>query len=458
MVGIIVFLSDIDMIVDKKRHLSHVERILDPRTEKKIQKEVEKLLEYIVEHQVDSVIFLDISTRPIAYIFRRMWDNRYQHQSSATQPKKPDISFINIGRELMVDEPPQDGEQPANAYLLLREAVRDQGRSKRWRSNQLPIMSSETVLAAEAEAGITNLPSFTQKVHEAQSIYGTKFDGKSVLLVDETLDTGTSIAYGMAILQHAFPDMTSIEGCWLMAGEASLFRKGIGVTDNPHMLAQLTQAHLDTVQNQSELLARSIGSTKTRTEYQETINTVVRNKPECIHHIEALRDNVQLLESAVKKFEQVIAYVSQHITDHPRNRVSRELSEILEKNMFFDYTNDIQKVKQAVDFFMTTDLHIDRLTEPDILAAYRYVNFAYDGIRGIDLTMKNILNAMGDRKKPDYLEDAALAIEQEERFIHGNFDKEMSAIIDLFDNHLNDDVIQARIRNVRQNLQFIADI
>ncbi len=128
------------------------ELIENPEFRKLLKHRVDQLVDRVHNQHDDCVVFLDKSARPISWLFKALWANRFPADSL------PQLRFINVGT----------------------------GHQARTEPGRIPAMDQE------------------QADYQLQQTFGNQFDDKSVLIVDEVRASGQSAASAENIMRHAF--------------------------------------------------------------------------------------------------------------------------------------------------------------------------------------------------------------------------------------------------------------
>lgn len=160
----------------------------------------------------DSFVFFDRGARLFGHLIKERWQYRYPDD------KIPKIYFVKIGREMGV--PSYDPEAPISyEYPWENIFKRD------WPDDPLP-PASEII-----ERLKTNLH-FKKLVKSLRKCFSYKnksiFDHKNILLVDEFMASGGTLAYGKELFSKAFPT-AKIEG-------AALVSRFANYPDNPSII------------------------------------------------------------------------------------------------------------------------------------------------------------------------------------------------------------------------------
>lgn len=103
--------------------------------------------------EIDALIFLDKSARPISWLFREIWRREHVDQ------KRPEIRFVNVGR------------------------------------------STETYLNRTEDSELLS----PGAIGEMRELFGGQFDGKKVVVVDEVVSSGKTLEVAAQLVRDSFP-------------------------------------------------------------------------------------------------------------------------------------------------------------------------------------------------------------------------------------------------------------
>ena len=146
----------------------------------------------------DTVIFLDKSARPLAWLTNELWD-KFAADSDGNIPKKPGFRFLNIDREQWVNTVDPDGV----GYMDISKVDETVIRSLR----------SIFVDARDKQHGLTS------EIDKASA----SLDGQTIMIVDEVLSSGRTMDIAKKMISRAFPD-AAVGGSHWMSG---LVQKGM---------------------------------------------------------------------------------------------------------------------------------------------------------------------------------------------------------------------------------------
>ena len=148
-----------------------------------------------------TVVFLDKSARPLAWLVRDLWPTLAYDAESDTTPPMPDMKFLNIDRE-------------------------------HW-MNQGQINSHARGLDISTEIAGNLSP---EKLMEVRSVYNhddpsfetpNALDNQNILVVDEVKSSGATLAIAREILKNAFPT-SHVAGTHWMSKQIDIGGRGQG--------------------------------------------------------------------------------------------------------------------------------------------------------------------------------------------------------------------------------------
>lgn len=142
----------------------------------------------------DTVIFLDKSARPLAWLVNDLWDE-FAADADGNIPEKPDFRFLNIDREQWKNTVDPEGKGYMDISKIDNTVIRS--------------LRSIFVDTKHKQAGLT------EEIDSAPA----SLDGKTVMIVDEVLATGRTLDIAKKMVGRAFPT-AAIGGVHWMSGVA----------------------------------------------------------------------------------------------------------------------------------------------------------------------------------------------------------------------------------------------
>jgi hypothetical protein len=143
----------------------------------------------------DVVVWLDKSSRPLAWLTSELWDRLAPAPGSDEVPKKPDFCFVNIDRDQWVNTVDPEGVGIMNIDRVDQSVIRS--------------LRSIFISPADKREGLT------KAIDEAE----TFLDDKTVLIVDEVRSSGRTLNIAKKFFEKAFPE-TRVAGMYWMSGVA----------------------------------------------------------------------------------------------------------------------------------------------------------------------------------------------------------------------------------------------
>ena len=144
-----------------------------------------------VVRRPDTVIFLDKSARPLAWLTKELWDQMAPEPGSDEIPPMPDFKFLNIDREQWVNIVDEQGVGHVDVSKVDPGIIRS--------------LRSVFVTPQHKQEGLT------ERVDSAP----TELDGKNVMVVDEVFSSGRTLNIATQLIRRAFPS-ASIGGEYWM--------------------------------------------------------------------------------------------------------------------------------------------------------------------------------------------------------------------------------------------------
>lgn len=157
-----------------------------------------------IKQKPDNVIFLDKSARPLHGLVNHLWKDL-----AAPDAKKPQIDFVNIDRQDFFNDiglANIDGRSIETGNILtpldLRDALKDSEKAKKI----FEYVSAMRAYFVEGE--LDQEKPISEQVWDMP----TRFDGKNVMIIDETKRSGSTMEISKTLFNMAFPDMKSVRG------------------------------------------------------------------------------------------------------------------------------------------------------------------------------------------------------------------------------------------------------
>ncbi|MDD5726350.1 MAG: hypothetical protein PHC53_02965 [Patescibacteria group bacterium] len=149
---------------------------------------IDDLIRGVRLKKTDTVIFLDKSARPLAWLFNERYKRIFPGETI------PAIRFINIG-----PKPIEEDWRSAIEYQDDQFGVFSEKELKR-----------KLMIQSEVPTKQERYDAYIQRVHELQRIFGSRFLGKRITLVDEIVHTGNSLERASELFGRAFPNLKRI--------------------------------------------------------------------------------------------------------------------------------------------------------------------------------------------------------------------------------------------------------
>lgn len=162
----------------------------------------EDLIGEILQKDIDTVVFLDKSARPLSWMVREFWD------IFAPGKPMPEMKFVNIDAAQWANMP-SDGARPTEEDMA--EVVVTQDEIQKLRT----IFTPKEAVWHEGDESTLGLADHTY------------LDGRRVLVVDEIKTTGSTLKFASQVMQQAFPEATDIQATSWMT--ATFIKKGQGL-------------------------------------------------------------------------------------------------------------------------------------------------------------------------------------------------------------------------------------
>lgn len=182
----------------------------DPEMRYRYVQYTEKLIARTIESDVDSLVFLDKSARPVAWLMRSLWPTLgfkdFDENGEPIKLPMPEMKFANIDREQW-------------ASAMGRSEVRE-GEGITLKGVHPDTIDSLTGLFAKKNM---DMDDYVSKDDE------TLFDDKNVLIIDEVMASGDTLTMAQKLFERAFENAKSIDGAYWMAPEQKMDKRSGGM-------------------------------------------------------------------------------------------------------------------------------------------------------------------------------------------------------------------------------------
>ncbi len=269
----------------------HYELLENPKTREDLLRGMDNLMETIQDRDVDTVVFLDRSARPLSWLMRERW------RLSDSDKPMPEMKFVNIGLATSVHPGSRDLTIPGGgAYYPYpssssrQDFVRKKMMSNQWLSPEdVPTRWSEGLLDHEDE------------VQELEDVFGSNLDGKRVLVVDEMVNTGKNLLTAVSLFSLMFPKLKEVQGT------AFKLSKGMGYDEDRKAIPWLKMPGMTGV---LELPDRLFQSGAITAENLESIRDALRQerKREVKTLGESLLPAMNVLDKVVDQWDEIKAH------------------------------------------------------------------------------------------------------------------------------------------------------
>jgi len=186
------------------------EQLADPDLRYKYVRFTEGLIAKAIENDVDTMLFLDKSARPVAWLMRSLWPTLgfrdFDENGEPVPVKMPDIKFINFDREQW-------------APVMGRSELKD-GVGITLEGLHPDTIDSLTGLFATKHMDVEDY---------VQPTDTTMFDDKNVLIVDEVSASGDTLRMAEKLIERAFKNAQSVTGTHWMTPEKKLDKRSGGM-------------------------------------------------------------------------------------------------------------------------------------------------------------------------------------------------------------------------------------
>lgn len=337
---------------DPNKHMRSVghESGFVPETEQKLRYEIlansetrealkERVLRFVKnvhDRNIDSLVYLDRSARPFAWMTREVWHGLYPDE------KMPEVRFANIGTSTFVNKGIARIAKPnATESNRLREKIKKQESEDVW------------MAADDLPREVQNSISFQTNVgDQLQSIFKDVFVDRKLLVVDEMGSSGSTQSAALGLFTMAFPHAKSIESVALFAAPSAPTNvREEQIHADRKLVPWLQISGMSGVLELPDTVLQSANITKNNVEklsnyFQEIIQ---------VHLDDAVRDAQNVLEE--------IAFVRKELSERmvAKNPGREESVDVVKTNKLLDICEDIltefieKKTERSFDHVAYTD-------------------------------------------------------------------------------------------------------
>ncbi|MFH1711803.1 MAG: hypothetical protein ABH846_01025 [Patescibacteria group bacterium] len=182
-----------------------------------------RLVDYIEDQNIETVVFLDKSARPLAWLL-----TEYMRNLSGDHPR-PEIKFINVGKvteetarkyernedvgtveSLFLDYEYDIRDKRSDEYYDAPKPSTDKERKEQY--DFMHLKKDRSKLKREQKTVDNNLDALDTLASAVADTFPAKdFSGKNVLIIDEYQGVGASQEVTMDVLDQAFPNINQLE-------------------------------------------------------------------------------------------------------------------------------------------------------------------------------------------------------------------------------------------------------
>lgn len=189
---------------------SEYELLDHPDLRYKYVKLTERLIAKAISEDIDTLIFLDKSARPVAWLLKELWPTLgfkdFDADGNPITSSLPDIKFVNFDREQW-------------APVMGRSEGRD------GKGITLDGLHPDTIDSLTGLFAVKNMDADDFVAPDDETL----FDDKHVLIVDEVSASGDTLAMAERLFEKAFKNAASIDGTHWMSPDKKVDRKSGGI-------------------------------------------------------------------------------------------------------------------------------------------------------------------------------------------------------------------------------------
>jgi|GEM_PF-3657275 len=178
----------------EKNPVESYEIMRNPEARKEVLQRIDNLIDDTIEQDTDVLFFLDKSARPLSWLFRERYKNRFPERTL------PEIKFTNIG----------------SGNFNREDAIPTALQAK----NFAAALRSGDLIDEDALP-----PSWKEKMHDEErerrikNVYGESLMNKNIIFVDEIGLSGGSLGTAIVQFRDAYPEAGSLQGMSLFHQE-----------------------------------------------------------------------------------------------------------------------------------------------------------------------------------------------------------------------------------------------
>ena len=323
---------------------THYEILSDPEVRENLLERMQELTEQIHDRNINSLVFLDRSARPLAWMFHDLWKQVYP------ETKAPDIKFLNVGTSTFTQKGTarmftyDAGKEPWYLEDDARHMVQQRDIQHDWLSaSDIPEEWQSTIAEQTDRLQVLEKTFSTERNGKVSS---HEFENKHVLIVDDIISSGRSQLVAIGILTAAFPNAEfQSTALFKSLRNTNTDRKFLpwlslpamsGILELPEtelLSARVTPEHIERIRE--ELKHTLEEKMEVPLHRMEDIDQTYR---ECIQQVESLPDSVTEIEK--QRLLGDLQYFKTHMDGlkaerQPKNFPYEEFKERHEKFILF---------------------------------------------------------------------------------------------------------------------------
>ncbi len=185
--------------------------ILDnPDLRYKYVRYTEGLIARAIAHEDDTLIFLDKSARPVAWLMKSLWPTLgfkdFDEHGQPIPVPMPDIKFVNFDREQWA-------------------AVMGRSEGKNGQDITLENVHPDTIDSLTGLFAVKNMDAADYVSADDE----TMFDNKNIMIVDEVSASGDTLAMAQKLFERAFENAASVDGMHWMPPDKKYDKRSGGM-------------------------------------------------------------------------------------------------------------------------------------------------------------------------------------------------------------------------------------
>ncbi len=371
-------------------------KVMKSKEERRIVSErMFEFLEQIKENDIDSLIFLDRSARPLSWLFIEMWKRRFKDLDM------PTVRYANIGRASGYT----DGDS------RLTPALRSDAVVVESLKNYVNEFASHTFIDIDMvpEQFIEHVSSEKKPLQQLRENYKNQFSGQRILIIDEFSDTGGTLMTAQALFDSAFPDAAGVQATAFLTREQVHSRQMSWSTsttryvpvlelfDNEKLLtAKISEKNVKLIQKEVEKRTREVIEVNLSVDVAEYSSNIKLVKQKLKDRLDG-EDDKEVIVQILKLFTDLEGTISNlgemamHIQFMPIGSMSsRDLERVItgfevfleKENLLYKQIKSLEELEEYSKLLDLVpelqELRVNILSRNEMLTSFGHIANAYN--------------------------------------------------------------------------------